>query len=146
MVKIRLIMADTDERYINRLSDYIVFHYANQFEISIFTDPEILEEYVQTNSAHCIVATRDFLKLHEGINSKAAFLLLHDGSELDEDYFYDEERQCLRGYRSRRKIRSGDRVRVRLDAADVAARELTFTALWPDDGKKRKKSADDGEN
>lgn len=86
MVKIRLIMADTDERYINRLSDYIAFHYANQFEISIFTDPEILEEYVQTNSAHCIVATRDFLKLHEGINSKAAFLLLHDGSELDEDY------------------------------------------------------------
>ena len=68
------------------------------------------------------------------------------GGEPDEDYFYDEERQCLRGARSHRKIRSGDRVRVRLDSADVPARELTFTALWPDDGKRRKKSADDEEN
>ena len=68
------------------------------------------------------------------------------GGEPDEDYFYDEERQCLRSARSHRKIRSGDRVRVRLDSADVPARELTFTALWPDDGKRRKKSADDEEN
>ena len=67
------------------------------------------------------------------------------GSEPEDDYVLDEEHQCLHGQHSRRRIRPGDRVRVRLDSADVPARELTFTALFPDDTKKHKKN-EHGEN
>jgi MinD-like ATPase involved in chromosome partitioning or flagellar assembly len=86
MIKIRLIIADTDERYLNRLSDYIVFHYADQFEISIFTDPEILPDLATLNSFHCVLATSEFMESLNDVNVKAAFLLLYDGGSLPENY------------------------------------------------------------
>jgi MinD-like ATPase involved in chromosome partitioning or flagellar assembly len=86
MTKIRLILADTDERYLNRLSDYIAFHYADQFEISIFTEPKILPEFVASNHFHCMLATYEFLEGLEATDTRAAFLLLYDGGSLPDKY------------------------------------------------------------
>ena len=54
---------------------------------------------------------------------------------LDDYYDFDEDRQVLRAENSRRIIRLGDRVRVRLEAVNVLACEIDFSVIWE---KKRK--------
>lgn len=88
-----------------------------------------------------------FMKPHEGelfegtvtgVNAWGFFVQLDNtaeglvrSGEPDDEYFFDEDRLTLTGRHSHRVIRPGERVRVRLDRADVSARELTFTAIWP---------------
>lgn len=73
-----------------------------------------------------------------GVNARGFFVRLDNtaegivrAGEPDDDYFFDEDRLTLTGRHSRRVIRPGDRVCVRLDGASVPAREMTFTAIWP---------------
>lgn len=84
MTKIKLIIADTDERYLNRLSDYIAFHYADQFEISVFSEPALLSGFLATNSVHCLLATGEFLEALKDTELKTAFLLLYEGGDFPE--------------------------------------------------------------
>jgi len=49
---------------------------------------------------------------------------------LDDDFDFDETRQCLTGARTRRVIRLGDRMRVLLERVDTLACEIDFMPLW----------------
>jgi Mrp family chromosome partitioning ATPase len=100
MTKIRLILADTDERYLSRFSDYIVFHYADQFEVSVFTEPAILREYAAANAFHCMLASGEFLDVLAQAKEKAACLLLYDGESLPENY----EGKVVRKYQNVEQI------------------------------------------
>ncbi len=50
---------------------------------------------------------------------------------LDEYFEFDEARQILIGERSRRIVRLGDRVHVRLESVDIMSSEINFSVLWP---------------
>lgn len=112
MTKIKLIIADTDEKYLNRLSDYIAFHYADQFEIGIFTEPDMLPQFIAANSFHCLIATREFLKPLEKTEIKGAFLLLYDGGELPEqcDVKYVSKYQNIENIIKEIKTVSADKI------------------------------------
>jgi len=57
---------------------------------------------------------------------------------LDDYYEFDESRQLLRAEHSRRIVRLGDTVRVRLEAVNVLACEIDFSVLWELPVKRRR--------
>ena len=58
---------------------------------------------------------------------------------LDDYYEFDEDRQVLRAENSRRQVRLGDPVRVKLEAVNVMACEIDFSAIWKDRGYKKRR-------
>ncbi len=56
---------------------------------------------------------------------------------MDDYYEFDEERQILRAETSRRTVRLGDKVRVRVEAVNVMACEIDFSLIWEKKEKKR---------
>ena len=52
--------------------------------------------------------------------------LVHISTLGDDFYVYDERRECFVGRRSRRAIRVGDRLRVRVEQVDLVKRQIDF--------------------
>ena len=55
-----------------------------------------------------------------------------------EDYYeFDEDRLVLRAEHSRRQVRLGDSVRVKLEAVNVMACEIDFSVIWEKKGGRK---------
>ncbi|HID11368.1 MAG TPA: RNB domain-containing ribonuclease, partial [Candidatus Latescibacteria bacterium] len=63
--------------------------------------------------------------------------LVHVESLVDDYYFFDEKKHCLRGERKGRKFSIGDRVYVQAVRADEALRQVDFCLV--EDGKPRRR-------
>ncbi len=59
---------------------------------------------------------------------------------LDDYYDFDEDHQVLRAENSRRTVRLGDKVRVRLEAVNVMACEIDFAVIWEKNPVRKKRS------
>lgn len=46
MARLKLIIADTDETYIESIADYLMLNYSQKFQVSSFTDKQCLIEYL----------------------------------------------------------------------------------------------------
>lgn len=46
MNKIRMVIADSDEAYLEKLADYLIFHFGETFQLSYFTQFEYLQDYL----------------------------------------------------------------------------------------------------
>ncbi len=57
---------------------------------------------------------------------------------LDDYYEFDEDRQILRAENSRRQVRLGDKVRVKLEAVNVMACEIDFSVVWNKESGRRR--------
>lgn len=58
---------------------------------------------------------------------------------LDDYYEFDEDRQVLRAENSRRQVRLGDKVRVKLEAVNVMACEIDFSVIWEKNGFRKRR-------
>jgi ribonuclease R len=54
---------------------------------------------------------------------------VHVSSLTDDYYIFVEEQYALIGERTRRRFRTGDRVRIRVDAVDIEQRRIVFELL-----------------
>ena len=67
-MKIKLVIADGDEKYIRRLSSYFQIHYADKLELYLFSSEEALKDFLKENVVHVILLgedMKDFAELPE---------------------------------------------------------------------------------
>lgn len=100
MAKINIVIADTDELYLNHLTNYLIEH-INKFEVFAFTSKESLVRYITdgTNKIDIIAFTEDLM--HDAIQNAnvPSKILLSDGSYTElSDY------DCVNKYQKAEKF------------------------------------------
>lgn len=87
MAKINIVIADSDELYLNHLTNYLIEH-MNTFEVCSFTTKDNLIKYVgdKSNKIDIIAFTEDLMDGTISVANAPAKILLSDGSftELEE--------------------------------------------------------------
>ena len=80
MAKINIVIADSDELYLNQLTNYLIGH-MNKFEVCTFTTIESLARYVgdKSNKIDIIAFTEDLMDESISVASAPAKILLSDG-------------------------------------------------------------------
>lgn len=81
MAKINIVIADSDELYLNHLTNYLIEH-MNTFEVYSFTTKESLIKYVgdKSNKIDIIAFTEDLMDGTISVASAPVKILLSDGS------------------------------------------------------------------
>lgn len=87
MAKINIVIADSDELYLNHLTNYLIEH-LNKFEVCSFTTKESLIKYVgdKSNKIDIIAFTEDLMDGTITLASAPAKILLSDGSFSDLEF------------------------------------------------------------
>ena len=87
MAKINIVIADSDELYLNHLTNYLIEH-MNTFEVCSFTTKESLIKYVgdKTNKIDIIAFTEDLMDGTISMANAPAKILLSDGSYTDLEF------------------------------------------------------------
>lgn len=83
MYKMKLIIADHDRKYLNKVVDYLSSNCLSRFKVSAFTRPAILEDYLRCSSEkiNILLAHPDFLNFSADIYKNVELILvLSDGS------------------------------------------------------------------
>lgn len=84
MTKLRFVLGDGDERYLQRLSDYISFHYAERIEVYSFSKPGLLAEFIQAGRVNGVFIGKGFTNIKGQISGSMAFAYLAEGIETEE--------------------------------------------------------------
>lgn len=84
MTKLRFVLGDSDEKFLKRFSDYVTFHYGDKLEIYIFTEMELLGEFIQENRVNGVFAGKDFLDIRQKIKRDTVFAYLSAGIETEQ--------------------------------------------------------------
>ena len=75
MIKAKMILADSDEMYLNSLSDYFIEH-APQFELSIFSQEDKLLKYLKNGGS------ADIFVVDEAMATQELCLLAKDATKI----------------------------------------------------------------
>jgi len=83
LVKIKLVIADEDEVYVNRLINFFNTSYNDKLEMYSFTTLGALNDFVCNNKVDVLIATEAFgIDLKE-IDEKIAFAYFSDSASID---------------------------------------------------------------
>lgn len=85
MIKLKIALGSADEKYANRLADYISLHYGDRIELYFFGRTDLLAEFLVKNRVNGVFVEADFLSLREKLSDNTAFACLSDGMETDLD-------------------------------------------------------------
>ena len=83
MYKIRLLLADPDSKYVDKLTDFITNSFAFRIRVSSFTRENLLKEYLQSSpeTIDILLANQEFLCLPPDLYAKVELVVqLSDGS------------------------------------------------------------------
>lgn len=98
MTRLKLVVADTDEAYVQNLAEYFMLNYSQRFQIDSFTDKAILIEYLSKDDNKTDVLLIDSEMYSEEIpqkNVSTVILLASErtNKEGNENYFIDKYQQ-----------------------------------------------------
>ncbi|MBU3112337.1 AAA family ATPase [Clostridium lacusfryxellense] len=83
MVKIKLVIADTDEIYVNRLINFFSGSYNDELEMYSFTNMDTLNDFISNNKVDVLIATESFGINIKEIPEKIAFAYFSDSVSID---------------------------------------------------------------
>jgi len=83
MIKIKLALIDSDEIYVNRLTNYFNAHYSDKLEVFSFTKIDTLLNFIQSNRINVLLATEDFNFDQKLFNGSFAFAYLVDSNNIE---------------------------------------------------------------
>ncbi len=79
MIKLKIALGSTDEKYANRLADYISLHYGDRIELYFFGRTDLLADFLEKNRVNGVFVEADFLSVQEALSGNTVFACLSDG-------------------------------------------------------------------
>jgi len=83
LIKIKLVIADSDEVYVNRLINFFNGSYNDKLEMYSFTTIETLTEFISKNNVDVLIATESFGISTKEISEKIAFAYFSEAASID---------------------------------------------------------------
>lgn len=98
MISLQIVLGDYDQRYVQKLSSYLMNHQNHHFSVKTFSEVSHLKSHLQNNPTDILLITEDFYLKLEAVFPMAILLVEHAISS------------ALKSLPSIRKYQSGDQI------------------------------------